>query len=295
VLAPPASPTALSPGLEGLFVDTLRAHGFAEGRNLVVERRYSEGREERNDEAAAEFVQMKVDVIVAVYAGAARAAKRATQTIPIVIAGGGNPERMGLVASLARPGGNVTGVSNVAIDYSAKVLQIINEGLPGRTRIATFWNPDNPASAVAFRDTQLPAAKALGMSLIGVEIRSATDLDRAFDTVLRERAEVVHAHLPMSPHRVRIQEFADKHALPVVAGGAQWVPSGALLGYGPDWRELYGRAAIYVVKILNGAKPADLPVEQPAKFELVINLKTAKALGLTIPPSLLARADHIIE
>jgi putative ABC transport system substrate-binding protein len=262
----------------------------------VIERRYSEGREERNDEAAFEFVQMKVDVIVAVYAGAARAAKRATETIPIVIAGGGNPERMGLVASLARPGGNVTGVSNVAIDWGAKLFQIVKDGLPGRTRIVIFWNPDNPGSAVAFRDTELPAAKALGMSPLGVEIRSAADLSRAFDTVLRERAEVLYVHLPMNPYRVRIQEFAEKHALPVVGGGPQWVHLGAsLLRYGPDWPELYGRAAVYVAKILNGAKPADLPIEQPTKFELVINLKIARVLGLTIPPSLLLRADQVIE
>ena len=280
--------------LEG-FVDTLRAHGFAEGRNLVIERRYSEGREEQNDKAAAEFVQMKVDLIVATYAGAARAAKRATGTIPIVIAGGGNPERLGFVASLARPGGNVTGVSNMAIDWSSKPLQIIKDGLPERTRVAILWNPDNPASTLAFRDTDLPAAKALGMSALGVEVRSPADLERAFDTVLRERAEVLYAHLPMSPHRVRIQAFAERHALPVVAGTREWAHLGALISYGPDWRDLYGRAAVYVAKILNGAKPADLPVEQAAKFDLVINLKTAKALGLTIPPSLLARADQVIE
>ena len=153
-LTPPASPTARSPALDG-FTDTLRAHGFAEGRNLVIDGRYSEGREEQNDKGAAEFVRMNVDVIVATYAGAARAAKRATDTIPIVIAGAGNPERLGLVASLARPGGNVTGVSNVALDWSAKLLQIIKEGLPQRTRVVILWNPENPGSAVTFR-VELP-------------------------------------------------------------------------------------------------------------------------------------------
>ena len=290
----PPSPTALSPNFER-FAETLRAHGFAEGRNLAIERRYSEGREELNDKAAVEFVRMKVDVIVATYAGAARAAKRATETIPIVIAGGGNPERLGLVASLARPGGNLTGVSNMAVDWSAKPLQIIKEAVPERTRVAILWNPDNPASAVTFRDTDLPAAKALGMSPLGVEVRSATDLARAFDTVLRERAEVLYAHLPMSPHRVRIQEFAEQHALAVVGGTRDWAHRGALISYGPDWGDLYARVAVYVAKILNGAKPADLPVEQAAKFELIINRKTAKALGITIPPSLLLRADHVIE
>jgi len=291
-LNPPASPR---PRYLEAFGDTLRAHGFTEGRNLVIERRYSEGREEQNDKAAAEFVQMKVDLIVAIYAGAARAAKRATATIPIVIAGGGNPERLGLVASLARPGGNITGVSNMGIEWSAKGLQIIKDGLPERTRVAIFWNPDNPGSALTFRETDLPAAKALGMSALGVEVRSAADLERALDTVLRERAEVLYAHPPMLPYRARIQEFAEKHALPVVGGTRDWVDLGALISYGPDWRDLYGRAAVYVAKILSGAKPADLPVEQAAKFELVINLKTAKALGLTIPPSLLQRADQVIE
>ena len=292
-LTPPASPTTRSPSLE-LFLEALHAHGFAEHRNLVIEWRYSEGREEQNDKAAAEFVQMKVDVIVATYAGAARAAKRATETIPIVVAGG-NPERLGLIASLARPGGNITGVSNMAVDWSAKPLQIIKDGLPEHTRVAIFWNPDNPASAVTFRDTDLPAAKTLGLSPLGVEVRSATDLTRAFDTVLRERAEVLYAHLPMSPHRARIQEFSEKHALPVVGGTREWAYGGALISYGPDWRDLYGRVAVYVAKILNGVKPADLPVEQAAKFELLINLKTAKALRLKIPPALLARADQVIE
>jgi putative ABC transport system substrate-binding protein len=183
----------------------------------------------------------------------------------------------------------------MAIEWSAKPFQIIKDGLPERTRVAIFWNPDNPGSALTFRETDLPAAKALGMSAFGVEVRSAADLERALNTVLRERAEVLYAHLPMSPHRARIQEFAEKHALPVVGGTRDWVDLGALISYGPDWRDLYGRVAVYVAKILNGAKPADLPVEQAAKFDLVINLKTAKALGLTIPPSLLARADQVIE
>jgi putative ABC transport system substrate-binding protein len=291
-LTPPA-PETRSPSLD-VFVEELRAHGFLEGQHVVIEARYSEGREERNQRSVSEFIHMPVDVIVATYAGAARAAKEATGTIPIVMVGG-NPERLGFVASLGRPGGNLTGISNMATDWSAKSVQIIKDALPGRSRVAIFWNPDNPASAVTLNQTDVPTAKALGLHPISAEVRSAADLERAFETVRRERAEVLYAHLPMSPHQARIQEFARQQTLPIVGGTREWAQRGALISYGPDHRDLYRRAAVYVAKILNGAKPADMPVEQATKFELVVNLKTAKALGLTIPPSLLLRADQVIE
>jgi putative ABC transport system substrate-binding protein len=277
--------------LEDAFVEALRAQGFAEGRNIVIERRWTEGRAQQAASAAADFVQMKVDVIVVVDSRAAHAAKQATSTIPIVMVSVANPERQGLVASLGRPGGNVTGMSNMAAEFGGKTLQILKEVFPQRIRIAILWNPE----LVADVDADLSRAKALGMLPSALAVRSANDLEQAFETVIRERADVLIPQLALWAHRGRIQDFAAKQRLPTVTGARQWSQLGVLFSYGTDARDLFQRSAVYVANILRGAKPADLPVEQPTKFELVINMKTAKALGITIPASVLLRADQIIE
>ena len=291
--SPPTNPEIVA--LHDAFLQELRAQGFVEGQNVRIERRYIEGREERATALAAELVGMKVDLIFATYSGAVRAAKDATSTIPIVMGLVANPERQGLVASLARPGGNVTGTSSIGAESGAKLLQIAKEALPQRSRLAIFWNPNLPISALSVRETEAPAAKALGMPPILVEVRSADDLGRALDTITRERVDVLYPHGAMWAHRQQIVDFATKHRIPVVTAAREWTQIGGLVSYGPDLRDGFRRSATYVAKILKGANPADLPVEQATKFELVINLKTAKALGLTIPPSVLGRADQVIE
>lgn len=280
--------------LEDAFVEALRGHGFAEGQNIVIERRWTEGRAERADAAAAEFVRMKVDVIVVVDSRGAHAAKQATPTIPIVMVAVGNPELQGLVASLAGPGGNVTGLSNVGAELGGKTLQILKDVFPRRIRVAVLFNPEMPGSVISVEPT-VAAAKALGMEPISLAVSSSADLERALDTALRERADVIVPSLALWSHRERIQDFAVKQRLPTVSGGRQWPQLGVLFSFGPDVRDLFQHSALYVAKILKGAKPADLPVEQPTKFDLVINMRTAKTLGITIPRSVLLRADEIIE
>ena len=290
---PPSKPAGQ--GAWEAFLQGLRDHGFVEGKNVVFERRYSEGREDRHAGFVAAFIDLKVDLLITGSSTAARAAKDATSTIPIVMLGVANPDRQGLVASLARPGGNVTGISNQGGETSGKRLSLFKEILPRLSKVALVWNPDNIASATTFREGDVPAAKALGMILISLEVREARDLDRAFTTITSERPDALWVHATAAPFRTRILEFADRNRLPSGAATPSWSQAGGLMSYGPDPADLLRRAATHVAKILKGTKPADLPVEQPTKFELVINLKTAKALGLTIPPSLLARADQVIE
>jgi putative ABC transport system substrate-binding protein len=292
-ISPPTNPEIQA--LHDAFLQELRVQGFVEGQNVRIERRYTEGREERATALAAELVSMKVDLIFATYSGLVRAAKEATSTIPIVMGAVANPERQGLVASLARPGGNVTGTSSIAAEIGAKLLQIAKEALPQRSRLAILWNPNLPISALSVRETEVPAATALGMPPILVGVGSPADLERALDTITRERIDVLYPHLALWPHRQQIVDFAMKHRLPVVTAAREWTQIGGLISYGPDIRDGFRRSAMYVVKILKGANPADLPVEQATKFDLVINLKTAKALGLTIPQSILTRADEIIQ
>jgi len=291
--SPPTNPEVLA--LHDAVLQELRAQGFVEGQNVRIERRYTEGRQEREAALAAEFVRMKVDLIFATYSGAVRAAKEATSTIPIVMGAVANPERQGLVASLARPGGNVTGTSSIGAESGAKLLQIAKDALPQRSRLAILWNPNLPISALSVRETEVPAATALGMPPILVGVRSPADLEPALDTIVRERIDVLYPHGAMWPHRQQIVDFATKHRIPVVTAAREWTQIGGLISYGPDLRDGFRRSALYVVKILRGANPAELPVEQATKFELVINLTTAKVLGLTIPPSLLQRADQVIE
>ena len=286
-------PSAL---LSQAFLQGLRDHGFVEGQNVIIERRYSEGREDRHTAFVAEFIQMKVDLIVAASSAAAHAAKQGTNTIPIVMLAVASPERQGLVVSLARPGGNVTGTSTqFGGELSGKMFQLLKETVPKLSKVAILWNPDNPGSAVAFREGEVPAAKALGVALVSLEVRGPGDVDHALTTIASARPDALWVHIVGFPFRARLLEFAATNRLPTVAQGATWPQSGGLLSYGPGGADMFRRGAALAAKILKGAKPADLPVEQPTKFELVINLKTAKALGLTIPPSVLAQADQVIE
>ena len=278
------------------LVQDLRDLGYVEGRNVEIAYRFAKGNIDRLDAIAAELVGLKVDVIVAVSQPAVQAAQHATRTIPIVMYGVGDPVATRLVASLTRPGGNITGLSQLSPELSAKRLALLKEAVPAASRIAVLANPTNPSNAPQIKDTS-GAARTLGVSLQVLEIRSAADLDTAFQAAARERANalVTLDDLLIFTERERIVALAASRRLPAMYGWSQFPPAGALMSYGVDFRSMYRQAATLVDKILKGAKPADLPVEQPTKFELVINLKTAKALGLTIPPSLLARADQVID
>jgi putative ABC transport system substrate-binding protein len=293
-ITPPTPPPLRRPS--EAFVQGLRDRGFVEGQNVIIERRYSEGHEDRHTAFVAELLQMKVDLIVAASSAAAHAAKQATSTIPIVMVAVASPERVGLVASLAHPGGNVTGVSNqLGGEFSSKIFQLLKESVPRLSKVAIVWNPDNAGSAATFREGEVPTANALGLGLVSLEVRSPGDVDRALKTIVSERLDALWVHLVALSFRARLLEVAATNRLPTVAPSSVWPQSGGLMSYGPDPTDLTRRAAEQVVKILKGAKPDDIPIEQPTKFELVINLKTAKALGLTIPQSLLQRADQVIE
>jgi putative ABC transport system substrate-binding protein len=276
------------------FRTGLRERGYAEGQNLVIERRFAEGREERFPGLVTELLGLKVDVILVASTHAALAAKAATSSIPIVLVGVLEPERTGLVASLGHPGGNVTGISNQIFEVQAKQYQLFKEALPRLARLAVLWNPTNEASALAWRETENQAG-VLGMTAISGAIASPAELEPTLAAVAARRPDGIHVHLALAPYRQRIIEFALSRRLPTLVGDRRWADVGALLTYGPNMSDIFRRCAVYIDKILKGAKPADLPVEQPTKFELVINLKTAKALGLTIPPSLLQRADEVIQ
>jgi putative ABC transport system substrate-binding protein len=273
------------------FLQGLREQGYVAERNLAIERRYLEGKNERAATFVTDFLQMKVDILVTASTFLARTAKERTSTIPIVFIGISDPVRDGLVTSLARPGGNATRVSGQLPDLEAKALQLMREALPRLSRLAVLWNPANPASAAGWKDMEA-IAKAAGVALVSVEIQGPADVEPALGTISRERPDALHIHIAVNRYLPRIVEHAAVHRLPIVALSRM---PGALVTYGPDYADMFRRGAFYVGKILKGAKPADLPVEQPTKFELVINLKTAKALGLTIPPSLLQRADQVIE
>jgi putative tryptophan/tyrosine transport system substrate-binding protein len=290
---PPAQP---SPTV-GAFQQTLRDLGYVEGQNLVMEYRYAEGSEERLRDMAAELVRRKVDVIVAVAAPGTRAARHATRTIPIVMTGSPDPVGEGFVASLAQPGGNTTGLSDLRTELIGKQLALLKETVPQSTRIAVLANPAQPAYKVLLHQLA-EAAKALGLQLHAVELRGAEELDTAFASMIRAGADalvVLAEPRLITPLNGRIADLAVKSRLPTMNNWKTDVDAGGLMSYGPSQRVKDRDLAVYVNKILKGAKPADLPVEQPTKFELVINLKTAKALGLTIPQSLLGRADQIIE
>jgi putative tryptophan/tyrosine transport system substrate-binding protein len=279
------------------FREGLREHGWVEGQNLVIEYRYAEGAYDRLPDLAAELVRLKVDVIVASPSPPAAAAKNATATIPIVMIGAGaDPVGQGLTASLARPGGNVTGLSySVGQEIFGKQLALLKEAIPKVHRAAVVWNPAISGLAPAIGEVKI-AARALGLQILVLEVRGPNDFDTAF-AMAKERVGglLVLVDSMFSFHRTRLADLAAKNRLPAVYTNRLPVEVGGLMSYGPSFSDLWRRAAGYVDRILKGSKPGDLPVEQPTKFELVINLKTAKALGLTIPPSLLRRVDQVIE
>jgi ABC-type uncharacterized transport system substrate-binding protein len=286
---------ASDPARQEAFRQGLRELGYVEGKNIVIEWRFAEGKSEHVSALAAELVRLKVDVIVTSGPGATRPAKEATNTIPIVMAQDNDPVANGFVASLARPGGNITGLSTLSAQLSGKRLELLKEVLPRLSRVAVF---DNSTSGnVEVRKETEHAAGALGLKLQYLEVRSPKDIETAFREAGKSRADAI-LMLPNQIHfsqRTRIADLAIKNRLPVIYGRPEYVEAGGLMNYGVSFTDLDRRAAIYVDKILKGAKPAELPVEQPTKFEMVINLKTAKQIGLTIPPNVLARADKVIK
>jgi putative tryptophan/tyrosine transport system substrate-binding protein len=276
------------------FVQRLRELGWIENRTVAIEYRWAEGRDERFAEIADEFIRLKVDVIVT-SGVAALVVKQATSVIPIVFAVAADPLGTGLVASLARPGGNVTGLSTQFADTGSKRLEILREAAPGLRRLAIIGNVGYPASVLEMSEAQA-AARTFGLEVATLEIRRAEDIAPAFEA-LKDRVEALYicGDALTATNRNRIYTFALSARLPTIIGSREQVEGGGFISYGPNFVDLYRRSADYVDKILRGAKPADLPVEQPTKFDLVINLVTARALGLTVPPALLARADEVIE
>jgi len=278
------------------LLESLRQLGWIEGKNIVVEQRYAENRNDRLPELAAELVRLNVDVIVAAGTLAPLAAKRATATIPIVMTSAGDPLGTRLVSSLAQPGGNVTGLSLMSPDISGKRLELIEQIVPDIARVAIIWNATNPYPALVFRQTE-NAARQLKIEVQSLEVRTPDDVNSALEAAVRENANalITVEDLLTLNYRKEIADFTAKNRLPTMSGMREYVDAGGLLSYGPDLADLYRRAAVYVDKILKGAKPSELPVEQPTNFELVVNLKTARALGLTIPPDMLATANTVIE
>ena len=289
------TPAALAPSVEA-FKQGLRELGWVEGKSFVLEVRYGEGKVERLSELARELVALKMHVIVTPADLSIAAIKRETQTIPIVMALSSDPVGAGFVASLARPGGNITGLSNISPELSGKRVELLREAVPGLSRLALLWNPEVRGAVLDYKEAA-SAARSLRVEVKSVEASRAEDLDRAFSTITSWRAQALM--LPgINPvgfaNRAQIVSFAQRNRLPSMFPTKEYVDSGGLMSYGPSLVDLFRRAAGYVDKILKGAKPADLPVQQPTKFELVINLKTAKTLGLTLPQSFLRRADEVI-
>ena len=292
-----ASSPTLEPEILEAFRQGLRDLGYVEGQSIAIEYRWAEGHEDRLPELATELVGLKVDVIVTTGTPGTLAAKRATQTIPFVMTATGDPLRSGLVTSLARPGGNVTGFSTLRSELEGKRLDLFKQTFPRFSRVAMLWDSANPSTKFYLLHIEA-AARASHVTLQpAVAVRRVEDLDRAFAAIARGHADAlfVVSGRSLLAERGRIVEFAAKSRLPAIYPYREYVEAGGLMSYSANYPDLYRGAALYVDKILKGAKPADLPVQQSARFDLVINLKTAKALGLTIPPSLLARADQVIE
>ena len=282
------------PHLES-FKQGLRERGYVEGKNIRLEYRYAEGKYDRLPDLAAEFVREKVDVIVTTSAISAQAARQVTKTIPIVITSGSPVER-GLAESFAKPAGNVTGLTTFALELSGKRVELLKETVPKMTRLAALWSSSENISVMGFKETE-DAAKALSLPMLAAELDPPGEMEKTFAELAKARVDALVVVLSplITLHSKRIVELALKHRLPGMYPTRQFTEEGGLMAYGPLVDDLYRRAATYVDKILKGAKPADLPVEQPMKFELVINLKTAKQIGLTIPPNVLARADWVIK
>src|SRR5438034_4913574 len=291
----PFSPSATAIWLQA-FRQGLHDLGWVEGKNISVEYRYAEGRNDRLPDLAADLVRLNFDIIVTAVTPDALAAKNATRTIPIVMAAAGDPVASGLVESLARPGGNITGLSQMNPDLAGKRLELLKEIVPKLSRVAVLWNPQDQMSTLSWNEIQ-PPGRSLKVRLHSIEVRNSSDFDRAFEDTTRARVGAL-AIMPAPVFVVnlkRIADFAVKSRLPSIFHVAEFVDSGGLVSYGADRSDMFRRAATYADKILKGVKPADLPVEQPTKFEFVINLKTAKQIGLTIPPNVLARADRGIK
>ena len=278
------------------FQQGLRELGYVEGKNVIVEYRSAEGKFERLPEIASELVRLKVDLLVVEGAPAAHATKNATSVIPIVIGNAADPVGTGLVASLARPGGNITGLSDFNLGVVTKRLELLKEIVPSASRVAVLWNPTNPTNPLQLKETQA-AAPGLGVTLLSLEAKGADDIERAFSAIRKERpgALIVIGDPMFGTHQKRITQLTIKSRLPAIYGAPESVDAGGLMSYGTNFADLFRRAATYVDKILKGTKPADLPVEQPKKFELVINLNAAKQIGVTIPPNVLVRADKVIK
>jgi putative ABC transport system substrate-binding protein len=277
------------------LVQGLRELGWVEGQNIAIEYRHAEGKLDRLEKLAAELVTNRVDIIVAQAPAAVRAAKSASSTVPIVMAHGGDPVAQGFVSSLARPGGNVTGLSNFSAELSGKRLELLRETFPNIPRVAVIWNPDAPGPVLSFKELEI-AAKALKVPLQSLHVRGPDDFEGAFQTARAQAGSlVVIQDVVTVTHLKRIVDLAAKNRLPAIYMEKEWAEAGGLMSYGVNQPDLHRRAAIFVDKILKGAKPADLPVEQPIKFEFIVNLKTAKQIGLTIPPNVLARADKVIK
>jgi putative ABC transport system substrate-binding protein len=291
-----ASASSMSVRVES-FRDGLRDHGYVEEKNIFIESRYADGKRDRLSELAAELVRIKVDVIVTGGSGATLAAKEATNTVPIVMTQDGNPVATKVIASLARPGGNVTGLSTLAPEMGGKVLELVKEILPKVSRVAALVDRTNPDNTYAFKDTEL-AAQSFGVRLQHLEVRNLKDIELVFQAANKEHVDAVliYGGAVVTSHQTQIGNLAITNRMPIISMQSLNVALGrGLMSYGPNFGDLYRRAATYVDKILKGTKPADLPVEQPTKFELVINLKTAKQISLSIPPNVLARADRVIR
>jgi len=291
-----ATPATAAHLLEA-FKQGLHEHGYVEGKNTVLELRFGEGKAEQFPILAAELVRLKVDVIVALTNPVIDAVRQATQTIPIVMPAASDPVGAGFVASLARPSGNITGLTGYSPELNGKRLELLKEAFPKLSRVALLLSPNFPGSTLDLKETE-SAARALGLRMQPLEVRDDSDIDRSFKAMIKERADALTmfpGHPVLFVNRKKIVELAANHRLPTMYSLIEFVEAGGLMFYGPDLLVGYRRAADYVDKILKGAKPAELPVEQPTKFDLVINLKTAKQIALTIPPNVLARADRVIK
>jgi putative tryptophan/tyrosine transport system substrate-binding protein len=290
------STAALEANLVASFREGLRELGYEEGRNIAIDYRWADGQYERFAALVAELVAAKVDVIVTAGTPAALAVKKATNIVPLVMVAVGDPVGTGIVPNLARPGGNITGLSSIAPDLEGKRLGLLREVVPNLSHVAFFLNPANAFHSVSIQQARV-AAQSLGIKLQLLEVDKSEQLDTAFASIVKEKPDALFilADRIFLHNRGRMMEFATQQRLPSVNAYRELVEAGGLMSYGPSYEDMHRRAAVYVDKILKGARPADLPVEQPTKFTLLVNLKAAKALGLTVPPSLLARADEVME
>ena len=290
------TPASLQSAQVEAFRRRLHELGYVEGKTILIEYRYAEGKLERLPDLAAELVRLKVDVIVASAPRAVFAAKKASATIPIVFAVATDPVGLGLVSSLARPGGNITGLSLMAPDLDGKRLELLKEAFPKASRVAFLWFPGAPTGNLSLKEMEA-AAKALGLKLLSLEVQSLDDFASAFAQAKRDGAQALLTtpHSLITTQARQVLDFAAKNRLPAMYHSSEFVEAGGLMSYGPSYTDSWRRAADFVDKILKGAKPADLPVEQPTKFEFLVNLKTAKQIGLTIPQKVLARADKVIK